>query len=530
MSLDEIDRLISERRFKEAAEVADRIDWTRIRGTQTLCKISDLYKINKRYRESRDLLITAYEKNPASRKIIYSLCELELKLNNYIHALQLYNAFINVAPKDSDRYLLQYKLYKKQEVNVMEQIAVLEEFQQHDFRERWAYELATLYQRSGDIQSCIRQCDEIVAYFGDGRFVVKALELKRSMAELTPQQEERLNLLRKGGTVVPASMPAAQTPASGADGSTDPAGSPGSGDTDPLAASAETAPAAAGVPDRPFFQGDAAGGSESGSPAGGSAARERNRKESSGLGSEQFSDRSEEESTGRQSAEQPVQDEAETSAAGQSGDSRELKEAVEAKQEAAESKKEAAEPKQEPVDPEQDKDEPEQDEEEPDASEPAGTPEEYTDTLLNDVHMEETIAQGMREIGDYDSVLAQETSGQLAMVMEEEETEESQIEGQRNLEQIMSEWEKIRKESEQKRLADARRRVLERSDAAKRQLYGDDYAVRSADSGMDPGKEEYSVPDFSSSVQQDSNVQSEMGKTRSWRKDDVESGLKKNRR
>ena len=136
----------------------------------------------------------------------------------------------------------------------------------------------------------------------------------------------------------------------------------------------------------------------------------------------------------------------------------------------------------------------------------------------------------MREIGDYDSVLAQETSGQLAMVMEEEEKEESQIEGQLNLEQIMSEWEKIRKESEQKRLADARRRVLERSDAAKRQLYGDDYAVRSADSGMDPGKEEYSVPDFSSSVQQDSNVQSEMGKTRSWRKDDVESGLKKNRR
>ena len=203
VSLDEIDRLISERRFKEAAGVADRIDWTRIKGTQTLCRISDLYKINKRYRESRDLLAIAYKKNPESRKIIYSLCELELKLNNYIHALQLYNAFINVAPRDPDRFLLQYKLYKKQDVNVYEQIAVLEEFLQRDFRERWAYELAVLYQRAGEEQRCISQCDEIVAYFGDGRFVIRALELKKSMTPLTPQQEERLEILRSGGTIEP---------------------------------------------------------------------------------------------------------------------------------------------------------------------------------------------------------------------------------------------------------------------------------------------------------------------------------------
>ena len=174
--------------------------------------------------------------------------------------------------------------------------------------------------------------------------------------------------------------------------------------------------------------------------------------------------------------------------------------------------------------------EPEPDEEEADASEPAGTPEEYTDTLLNDVHMEETIAQGMREIGDYDSVLAQETSGQLAMVMEEEEKEESQIEGQLNLEQIMSEWEKIRKESEQKRLADARRRVLERSDAAKRQLYGDDFVRTGAGSGRDPEPEKFSGSEKSSSAPQDFQGRDEAGKTRSWRREDVESGLKKNRK
>ena len=152
----------------------------------------------------------AYERNPSGRKIIYSLCELELKLNNYIHALQLYNAFINVAPRDADRFLLQYKLYKKQDVNVYEQIAVLEEFLQHDFRERWAYELATLYLRAGEEQRCISQCDEIVAYFGDGRFVIRALELKKSLTPLTPQQEERLQVLKNGGTIAPP-VPAQET-------------------------------------------------------------------------------------------------------------------------------------------------------------------------------------------------------------------------------------------------------------------------------------------------------------------------------
>jgi tetratricopeptide (TPR) repeat protein len=203
VSLDEIDSLIAERRFREAAELADTIDWTRVRGVHVLCRISDLYKINKRYKDSRDLMEMAYERNPSGRKIIYSLCELELKLNNYIHALQLYNAFINVAPRDADRFLLQYKLYKKQDVNVYEQIAVLEEFLQHDFRERWAYELATLYLRAGEEQRCISQCDEIVAYFGDGRFVIRALELKKSLTPLTPQQEERLQILKSGGTIAP---------------------------------------------------------------------------------------------------------------------------------------------------------------------------------------------------------------------------------------------------------------------------------------------------------------------------------------
>lgn len=514
VSLDEIDRLISERRFKEAAEVADRIDWTRIKGTQTLCRISDLYKINKRYRESRDLLAIAYKKNPESRKIIYSLCELELKLNNYIHALQLYNAFINVAPRDSDRYLLQYKLYKKQEVNVLEQIAVLEEFQQHDFRERWAYELATLYYRAGDVQSCIRQCDEIVAYFGDGRFVLRALELKKSLTDLNPQQNERLELLKSGGKYVPPVLPEPVTDAApeAADAVKDAASAaPGAGDnTAPgMPESGKAAAPEMSVPE----SGNAAAsampesGKNTAAAVSGAAGRadgpenltvsSLNPDGASGPDRAKPAALTPADQTGKPAEKETSRKEAEISGNGH---------------------------------PDQGIMEPEPDEEEPDASEPAGTPEEYTDTLLNDVHMEETIAQGMREIGDYDSVLAQETSGQLAMVMEEEEKEESQIEGQLNLEQIMSEWEKIRKESEQKRLADARRRVLERSDAAKRQLYGDDFVRTGAGSGRDPETEELSGSEKSSSAPQNFQGRDEAGKTRSWRREDVESGLKKNRK
>ena len=139
---------------------------------------------------------------------------------------------------------------------------------------------------------------------------------------------------------------------------------------------------------------------------------------------------------------------------------------------------------------------------ETESGEPAASPEEYTDVLLRDAKMQETIARGMQEIGDYDSVLAQETSGQLAMVMEEEPQEESQVEGQLNLEQIMSEWEKIRKDSEQQRLAEARRRVMERSEEAMRELYGHE---------------------------KQAEEQLESGSTRSWKKADVEDGLRRNK-
>ena len=434
VSLDEIDRLIEERRFSEAAAIADKIDWEKVRSTFTLCRISDLYKINKRYKDSRDLLEIAYERKPSSRKIIYSLCELELKLNNYIHALQLYNAFINVAPRDPDRFLLQYKLYKKQDVNVLEQISVLEEFLRRDFREKYAYELATLYLKAGDEQRCASQCDEIVAYFGDGRFVIRALELKKSIMPLTPQQEEHLEILltsdESGSGDVTEAAPGSNEPAAGeAERKASARAAVSMQETNPYSVQRTAATA-----------GDGAGA---------------------------WTDSIETEQPEQESPQEPdTQDD-------QDGRT---------------------------------------------DSEQTGNPEEYTDALLSDVKMQETIARGMQEIDDYDSVLAQETSGQLAMVMEEDPQEETQTEGQLNLEQIMSEWEKIRRNSEQQRLAEARRRVMERSDAVKRELYGDDFSEESEEAEENGGQDDSGT---------EAQGEAPSGATRSWDSEDVKRRMKK---
>jgi len=148
VTLGEIEALIAERNFDEALEIADTVDWSRVGSVRTLCKVSDLYKLRRRYETSAELLEMAYDRYPRGRHILYSLCELQLKLDDYVQALKLYNEYVSVAPRDPDRYILQYKLYKAQNVSLSEQIAVLEEFNRHDFREKWAYELALLYQKA----------------------------------------------------------------------------------------------------------------------------------------------------------------------------------------------------------------------------------------------------------------------------------------------------------------------------------------------------------------------------------------------
>ena len=188
---EEIKDLISRGEYVQAAEIADTIDWRRVKSVMMLCTISDLYKINRRYEDARDMLLLAYERRPGGRTICYSLCELSIKMEEYVQAIEYYKEFVQVAPKDPGRYILQYKLYEAQDVSLEERIAVLEELKKRDYREKWAYELAYLYHRVGLAARCVEECDELILWFGEGKYVIKAMELKMLHQPLTPEQQEK---------------------------------------------------------------------------------------------------------------------------------------------------------------------------------------------------------------------------------------------------------------------------------------------------------------------------------------------------
>ena len=203
MRAEEIKTLISRREFFKAVKIADEIDWTRVRSVAMLCTVSDLYKVNRRYKESKELLLMAYERHPNGRMILYSLCELCLKMGEIVQAIEYYKEFVQLAPMDNGKYILQYKLYVAQEVSLEERIAVLEEFKRRDYREKWGYELAYLYHRIGLSTRCVEECDELILWFSDGRYVKKAMELKMLHQPLTPAQEASYNSFMGKEAVLP---------------------------------------------------------------------------------------------------------------------------------------------------------------------------------------------------------------------------------------------------------------------------------------------------------------------------------------
>jgi tetratricopeptide (TPR) repeat protein len=197
-SADEIKALIAEGEYAEAAKIADKIDWRRVRSVMMLCTISDLYKINRRFQESKDILLLAYEKHPTGRLIIYSLCELCIKMGEYDQASEYYKEFVQIAPRDTGRYVLQYRLYEALDVSIEERIAILEEFKKREPREKWVYELAYLYHRIGLTTKCVEECDEMFLWFGEGRYVIKALELKALHQPLSQEQQEKYDTYIEG--------------------------------------------------------------------------------------------------------------------------------------------------------------------------------------------------------------------------------------------------------------------------------------------------------------------------------------------
>ncbi len=189
---EEINDLMSKREYGRAVEIADTIDWTRVRSVKTLCKISDLYKVNRRYNESKILLEQAYEKMPNGKPIVSSLCELCIKMGDVVGATEYYKRYVQMAPTSNQKFVLLYKIYEAQDVSLEERIQVLEELHKREpaaGKGKWSYELATLYHRIGLTTKCVEQCDEIITLFREGKYVKKAMELKMLHQQLTTSQE-----------------------------------------------------------------------------------------------------------------------------------------------------------------------------------------------------------------------------------------------------------------------------------------------------------------------------------------------------
>ena len=190
LKLEEIDKYVNQGNYSEAAKVADEIDWRRVRNVRTLCMISEIYEADNRYEDSKELLMRAYRHSPVGRSILYRLVEVTIHLKQFDEAIEYYSEYVQAAPHDNSRYILKYKIYRGRGSSLEEQIDILKEYLDQEYNEKWAYELAKLYQQAGKIQECLATCDDLVLWFHSGKYVIKALELKRKYAALTPKQQE----------------------------------------------------------------------------------------------------------------------------------------------------------------------------------------------------------------------------------------------------------------------------------------------------------------------------------------------------
>ena len=191
IKLEEINRLVEKKNYKDAMEVVDSIDWRRVKNVHTLCVVGEIYAANKRYDDSREIFLLAYHRAPIGRNILYRLIEVSLKMKDIDEAMEYYEEFLEVAPNDSTQYVLKYKIRKAEQAPLEEQIRILEDYKEKEFTERWSYELAKLYYQNGDTKKCLDLCDEMVLWFSDGKYVMKALDLKNRMGMLTGAEKEK---------------------------------------------------------------------------------------------------------------------------------------------------------------------------------------------------------------------------------------------------------------------------------------------------------------------------------------------------
>lgn len=190
---DQMLQCVEEKAYDRAAEIAATIDWRKVKNASMICTVSDIYEKIGNIKKSRDILFIAYDRAPGSRKIVYKLGTLAIKLGDVNEATDCYEEFIKIAPKDPNQHILKYKILKAQKVPVEQQIVTLEEFKKAEYIEKWAYELAKLYDEAGMTSECLEECDDLILWFSEGRYVYQAMELKMRYKPLTPLQQEKFN-------------------------------------------------------------------------------------------------------------------------------------------------------------------------------------------------------------------------------------------------------------------------------------------------------------------------------------------------
>ncbi|MFA9376905.1 MAG: hypothetical protein ACERKZ_09135 [Lachnotalea sp.] len=191
MKADQIKKLIYEENYASAMKIADTIDWKRVKNVSMLCEVSDVYEKNEKYQESHELLLLAYDRSPIGRMMVYKLAELAIKMEDYEEAINYYREFVHLSPGDLAADILKYKIYKAKETSAEELIPIMEAFKEKEYHEEWAYELAHLYHEAGMGSKCIEECDDLILWFSEGKFVEKAMELKMLYKPLTPEQQEK---------------------------------------------------------------------------------------------------------------------------------------------------------------------------------------------------------------------------------------------------------------------------------------------------------------------------------------------------
>lgn len=204
LKLEEINRLVDAQDYEGALTVADSIDWRRVKSVRTLCMVADIYEVNGELEKSMQMLQLAHKRSSIGKMILYRQVELALKMGLYDDAVKYYNEYLETAFNDTSKYILKYKIYKAQKAPLEDQIAILEEYKEREYTERWVYELAKLYKKAGQEKKCVETCDDLVLWFGEGKYVTKAMELKMTYTPLSPSQKEKYEKAKAAGKVAKA--------------------------------------------------------------------------------------------------------------------------------------------------------------------------------------------------------------------------------------------------------------------------------------------------------------------------------------